>query len=247
MNIFGTVTQPLAVVLGVITLAAVQTDHTGTVHLGTVLALVALRTATVVATFVVQAGGVILTGALCLTFIIVYPTVWACVSSSIAHTVTVVTARGVHTLAPLTGLMLALIDVHLTRRPIPTFRTVTDMATHQVYTHSTVLTGVGTAVINVLTTVLPSVPWFTGTNKCVSCVIVGAVSTILTGEITAEVFWFITEGPCVLTGAQTTKGRLSACSRLTCSVVFTWIVTAGLSYRCFTGISDEVTGTVAGC
>lgn len=53
MNIFGTVTQPLAVVLGVITLAAVQTDHTGTVHLGTVLALVALRTATVVATFVV--------------------------------------------------------------------------------------------------------------------------------------------------------------------------------------------------
>lgn len=77
MNIFGTVTQPLAFVLGVITLAAVQTDHTGTVHLGTVLALVALRTATVVATFVVQAGGVILTGALCLTFIIVYPTVRA--------------------------------------------------------------------------------------------------------------------------------------------------------------------------
>lgn len=43
-----------------------------------------------------------------------------CVSSSIAHTVTVVTAWGVHTLAPLTGLMLAFIDVHLTRRPIPT-------------------------------------------------------------------------------------------------------------------------------
>lgn len=43
-----------------------------------------------------------------------------CVSSSIAHTVTVVAAGGVHTLAPLTGLMLALIDVHLTGRPIPT-------------------------------------------------------------------------------------------------------------------------------
>lgn len=247
MNICGTFTQPLVVVLGSSTIAAIQTDHTGTVHLCTVLALVALRTATVVATFVVQTGGVILTGALCLTFIVVYPTVRTCVSSSIAHTVTKVTAWGVHTLAPLTGLMLALIDVHLTGRPIPTFRTVTDMATHQVYTHSTVLTGVGTAVINVLTTVLPTIPWFTGTHKCVSCVIVGAVSTILTWEITAEVFRFITEGSCVLAGAQTTEGWLSARSRLTCSIVFTWIVTAGLSYRCFTGISTEVTGTVAGC
>lgn len=75
MNIFGTVALPLVVDLGVSTLAPVQTDHAGTVHHRTVLALVALRTATVVATFVVQTGGAILTGALLLTFIVVYPTV----------------------------------------------------------------------------------------------------------------------------------------------------------------------------
>lgn len=181
MNIFGTVALPRVVDLGVSTLAPIQTDHAGTVHHRTVLALVAFRTATVVATFVVQTGGTILTGALILTFIVVYPTVRACVSSSIAHTVTVVAAQGVHTLAPLTGLMLALIDVHLTGWPIPTFCTVTNMVAHQVYTHSIILTRVGTTVINILTTVLPTIPCWAGTNKCVSCVIVGAVSTVLTG------------------------------------------------------------------
>lgn len=77
MNICGTVALPLVVDLGVSTLAPVQTDHAGTVHHRTVLALVAFRTATVVATFVVQTGGAILTGALLLTFIVVYPTVRA--------------------------------------------------------------------------------------------------------------------------------------------------------------------------
>lgn len=57
-----------------------------------------------------------------------------CVSSSIAHTVTVVTAGGVHTLAPLTGLMLALIDVHLTGRTIPTLHQIeTKHSYHKLY------------------------------------------------------------------------------------------------------------------
>lgn len=53
-----------------------------------------------------------------------------------------VTARGVHTLAPLTGLMLALIDVHLTGRPIPTLHRIeTKHSYHKLYMKKTRDTG----------------------------------------------------------------------------------------------------------